>query len=717
MKQILQKLNDGSTLIATLPKPVALPGTVIVETRRTLVSAGTERMLVEFGKASLIEKARKNPERVRQVLQKARTDGVATTVAAVRSKLAEPVPLGYCNAGVVVAVGDGVTRFTVGDRVASNGSHAELVRVPVNLCAKVPDNVTDDAAAFTVLASIGLQGLRLAAPTLGETFVVSGLGLIGLLTVQLLKANGCKVIGIDPDPGRCALAESFGAQTVCLSQGVDPVAHVLAATAGVGVDGVLISAATTSNEPIEQAAKMSRKRGRIILVGVVGLSLDRTLFYEKELTFQVSCSYGPGRYDTEYEAKGKDYPIGFVRWTEQRNFEAVLQLLSQGDLDPLPLVTHRFPLEHATLAYDQVSTSGALGILLEYQPSPSDGPKWDRTVPLTTIAETGTRESGTPVAGFLGYGNYASRMLAPAFKAAGIVLDTVVTTGGPLAVTSGKAAGFRQASTDIGEILQNPSINILAVATRHSSHSDAVVRGLEAGKAVFVEKPLAIDSSQVESVKKAYGRAVESGEVPLLMVGFNRRFSPYVHPIKSWLDKRSEPASLILLMNAGAIPADHWTQDPAVGGGRIIGEACHLVDLARHLIGHRIVDVYAASMGRDSGTVLTSDKVHITLAFEDGSTAVVHYLANGAASFPKERVEVFCGGGIASIENFIALKSFNAVGVRSKRGWRQDKGQLACAKAFAQAVSSDRVSPIPFDELIEVAEVCIEAAAQIAKAG
>lgn len=716
MKQLLQSLSNGETLVATLPNPAVLPGTILIESRRSLVSAGTERMLVEFGKASLIEKARKNPERVKQVLQKARTDGVATTLAAVRSKLAEPIPLGYCNAGVVVAVGKGVTGFAVGDRVASNGSHAELVRVPVHLCAKIPDNVTDDAAAFTVLASIGLQGLRLAAPTLGETFVVSGLGLIGLVTVQLLKANGCRVIGIDPDPRRCALAETFGAQTICLGEGVDPVAHALNVTKGVGVDGVLITASTNSNEPIEQAAKMSRKRGRIVLVGVVGLSLDRALFYEKELTFQVSCSYGPGRYDPEYEAKGRDYPIGFVRWTEQRNFEAILQLISQGELNPLPLVTHRFLLSQAASAYNPVGTSGALGILLEYEPSPSDDPKWDRTVPLTSapITDTGAREAGKPVAGFLGYGNYASRMLVPAFKAANILLDTVVTTGGPLASISGKTAGFRQASTDITEILENPSINVLAVVTRHSNHAEAVVKGLEAKKAVFVEKPLAIDSKQLDTVRKAYIGEAESGGTPFLMVGFNRRFSPFVHPVRSWLEKRSEPASLILLMNAGAIPADHWTQDPAVGGGRIIGEACHLIDLARYLIGYRIVDVHAVSMGKEGGTIITSDKVHITLTFEDGSTAVVHYLANGSTSFPKERIEVFCGGGTVSIENFIALKSFNAAGVRSRRGWRQDKGQIACAKAFAEAVASGGMSPIPFEELMEVAEVCIEAADQVA---
>lgn len=716
MKQILQSLSDGNTLIAMVPKPAVLPGTLLIETRRTLVSAGTERMLVEFGKASLIEKARKNPDRVKQVLQKARTDGVAATVDAVRSKLSQPIPLGYCNVGVVAAVGAGVTGFAVGDRVASNGSHAELVRVPVNLCAKIPDAVDDDSAAFTVLAAIGLQGLRLANPTLGETFSVIGLGLIGLATVQLLRANGCAVIGIDPDPERCALAERLGAQTVCLGEGVDPVAHVLAATHGVGADGVLITASTASNEPIEQAAKMSRKRGRIVLVGVVGLSLDRSLFYEKELTFQVSCSYGPGRYDPNYEEKGRDYPVGFVRWTEQRNFEAVLQLMATRSFDPSRLVTHRFAFEEAEAAYSQISGAGTLGVLLEYEPSATDSPKWDRTVSLTSEAQA-TRSGGAPVAGFLGYGNYASRVLVPAFKAADITLDAVVTTGGPLAATVGKDAGFLRASTDIETILNDASINILAVATRHQDHAVNVVKGLEANKAVFVEKPLAITIEELEMVRQAYAKALASGTSPHLMVGFNRRFSPHTRTLKTWLDRRSEPASLILLMNAGAIPLDHWTQDLKVGGGRIIGEACHLVDLARFLVGYRIVDVHATAMSAASGAAVVSDKAHITLAFEDGSTAVVHYLANGAASFPKERVEAFCGGGIVTIDNFIGVKGYNAPGVRNRRGWKQDKGQTACVKAFAEAVSAGRPSPIPFEELIEVAEACIQATNQITSAG
>lgn len=712
MRQLLQGLGDGETVIETIPAPAVLPGTLLIETHTTLVSAGTERMLVEFGKASLIAKVRKNPDKVREVIAKSKTDGLLTTIDAVRSKLDQRIPLGYCNSGVVIAVGSGVSGFAEGDRVASNGSHAEIVRVPANLCAKIPDGVSDEAASFTVLSAIGLQGLRLIKPTLGETIVVVGLGLIGLVTVQLLRANGCRVIGIDPNAARCRLAESFGATTIVVSEGNDPVGQVLAMTGGTGADGVIIAASTASNGPIEQAAQMSRKRGRIVLIGVVGLNLSRDMFYAKELTFQVSCSYGPGRYDPDYETHGHDYPIGFVRWTEQRNFEAILGLLDSGGLDPLPLVTHRFGLDQARDAYAAIGGSGALGVLLKYGQAGAPD-KQSRTIALSSpVAEAAV---GKPVAGFLGFGNYASRVLAPAFKAAGITLDTVISTGGPQAVSVGRGLGFRQASTDPAALFDNPTINALAVATRHSNHAESTVRGLEAGKAVFVEKPLAITQDQLDRVKAAYATRQASGTSPMLMVGFNRRFSPHTQAVKQWLDRRSEPASLILLMNAGKIPPDHWTQDPEIGGGRLIGEACHMVDLARFLVGSPMVSVQATALGATGPGAIVSDKVHIVLSFADGSNAVVHYLANGAASYPKERVEVFCGGGIAVIDNFISVRGYNAAGLKSRRAWRQDKGQVAAATAFANAVATGSGSPIGYDEIIEVAQACIDANAQIAR--
>src|SRR5882672_6803047 len=473
MLQLLQNLGTGETLVADVPAPQSARGALLIATTHSVVSAGTERMLVDFGRASFIDKARQQPEKVRQVLDKVRTDGLFATLDAVRSKLDLPLALGYCNAGVVLEVGAGVDGFAIGDRVVSNGPHAEIVRVPKNLCARIPDGVANEAAAFTVLGAIALQGLRLAAPTLGECFVVTGLGLIGLMAVQLLRAQGCRVLGIDLDPAKLALAARFGAETCDLSRGEDAVARGLAFSAGRGVDGVIVAASTQSNEPIAQAARMSRKRGRIILVGVTGLALNRADFYEKELTFQVSCSYGPGRYDAAYEQQGNDYPPGFVRWTEQRNFEAVLALLAQGRLDAASLVSHRFAVRDATRAYDAlVKERSALGIVLEYPGLPvanaATGPAPARRVALATpVSPT----AGAVVA-VIGAGNYGSRVLIPALKAAGARLDTIVSSTGVTAVHHGRKAGFAQASTDAeADVMRNERINAVVIATRHDTHA------------------------------------------------------------------------------------------------------------------------------------------------------------------------------------------------------------------------------------------------------
>ncbi len=420
MKQVLQNLKNGSTEIAEVPAPRAGRGQLLMRTTRTLVSAGTERMMVNFGKAGLIDKARQQPDKVRMVLDKIRTDGLMPTIAAVRNKLDQPLAMGYCNVGEVVEVGAGVTGYAVGDRVASNGKHAELVAVPVNLCAKVPDAVPDDAAAFTVLGAIALQGIRLAQPTLGETVVVTGLGLIGLVTVQLLRAHGCRVLGLDFDADKLALARRFGAEVVDLKSGADPVAAALEYSRGRGVDAVIVTASTKSNEPMHQAAQMCRKRGRIVLVGVTGLELSRADFFEKELSFQVSCSYGPGRYDPNYEDKGQDYPVGFVRWTEQRNFEAVLDMLAEGRLDVAPLVSHRFGVAEAERAYAVVGGSEpSLGIVLGFAEPGSEAAAPVRTVALVpTAAATIAKVDGTPSVSVIGAGNYAGAVLIPAFKAA-----------------------------------------------------------------------------------------------------------------------------------------------------------------------------------------------------------------------------------------------------------------------------------------------------------
>lgn len=705
MRQIVQHMGTGQTELLDAPAPSVQAGALLIQSTCSLISAGTERMLVGFGKAGWLEKARQQPDKVKMVLEKVKTDGLMTTFDAVQSKLAQPLPLGYCNVGMVFEVGAGIESFKVGDRVVSNGPHADLVKVPKNLCARIPDEVDDESASFVVVSTIGLQGIRLAQPSLGESFVVTGVGLIGLLTVQLLRAHGCRVLAIDFDESKLKLAREFGAFTCNPGKGEDPVATGIAFSRGQGVDGVIIAASTKSNDPVTQAARMCRKRGRIVLVGVTGLELNRADFYEKELSFQVSCSYGPGRYDSAYEEKGQDYPLGFVRWTEQRNFEAVLDMLANGLLDVKPLITHRFAFEDATKAYEVLTEDkSGLGILLQYtSPLPM---RAVRSVMLTSEAKF---EEQRPVLGFVGAGNYASRMLIPAFKAAGAQFHTIVTAGGINGVIHGEKAGFAEASTDVAAMLANAAINTVAIVTRHDSHAHFVIQALKAGKNVFIEKPLAIHQNELAEVKAAYAEAHLAGQGPQLMVGFNRRFSPQVQKMKALLEALKEPKSFIMTMNAGAIPANHWTQDNAVGGGRIIGEACHFIDLMRFLAGSPVVSIQARRMGDSLGVPVTEDKASITLGFEDGSFGTILYLANGAASFPKERVEVFAAGRVLQLDNFRRLKGYGWPGFSKLNLWKQDKGQNACAAAFLHAVEKGAAA-IPPEEIFEVARLTIEVA-------
>jgi len=699
-------MANGGTIVAEAPTPAAGGEHLLVSTAISLISAGTERMLVGFGKASYLDKARQQPEKVQMVLEKIRTDGLATTIEAVRSKLAQPLPLGYCNVGTVA--GSGAHGFKAGDRVVSNGPHADVVKVSKNLSARIPDAVDDESASFAVVASIGLQGIRLAQPTLGEAFVVTGAGLIGLLTVQLLRAHGCRVLAVDFDESKLALARKFGASTCNPGAGEDPVAAGLAFSRGHGVDGVVITASTKSSDPVTQAARMSRKRGRIVLVGVTGLELNRADFYEKELSFQVSCSYGPGRYDAAYEERGQDYPFGFVRWTEQRNFEAVLDMMASGQLDVKPLITHRFDFEDATMAYDSLTQDkSALGILLRYS-SPVEQ-RMVRRVALNPAADFNGQK---PVLGFIGAGNYASRMLIPAFKAAGAQFHTIVTSGGINGVIHGEKAGFAEASTDVEAMLASSVINTVAIVTRHDTHARFVSQALRSGKHVFVEKPLAIDRAGLDEVRIAYEEAQQAGHRPQLMVGFNRRFSPQVQKMKALLNAVKAPKSFIMTMNAGAIPANHWTQNDAVGGGRIIGEACHFVDLMRFLAGSPVISVQARRMGDAPGEAIAEDKASITLGFEDGSFGTIMYLSNGAASFPKERVEVFASGRVLQLDNFRKLKGFGWPGFGKLNLWKQDKGQNACAAAFLQAVQSGTPAIAP-DEIFEVARITLDVADQL----
>ncbi len=691
-------------MIVDAPSPSVTAGSLLIESCVSLISPGTERMLVEFGKAGLVAKARQQPDKVRQVLDKARTDGVAATLDAVRSKLAAPLPLGYCNVGRVLEVGEGVQGIRVGDRVVSNGPHADIVHVPRNLCARIPDSVGDEAAAFTVVASIGLQGIRLAGPTLGEFFVVTGCGLIGLLTVQLLVAQGCQVLAIDYDGNKLALARQFGAEICDLSAGQDPVATGMAFSRGRGVDGVIITASTRSSDPVAQAAQMSRVRGRIILVGVTGLELKRADFYEKELTFQVSCSYGPGRYDPQYEERGQDYPFGHVRWTEQRNFEAVLDMLRAERLDVRPLLSARYAFEDAAQAYaDLTQDASGLGLLLQYS-----SPREHRVVSKIELSGASRYRRDSPVLGVVGAGNYASRILIPAFKAAGAQLHTLVTAGGVSGAVHGEKAGFQFASTQLEDVVRNDEINTVVIATRHDSHAELVARALDAGKHVFVEKPLCIDQTGLDSVRRSYAQARSEGACQL-MVGFNRRFAPHVQKMKQLLDGVSEPKSFIATVNAGAIPATHWTQDRSVGGGRIIGEACHFIDLLRYLAGAPIVRMQASCMGQVEAVPVADDKASITMVFGDGSLGTIHYFANGCGGFPKERIEAFAAGRILQLDNFKSLRGYGWKGFRQQKGWRQDKGQEAGVRAFLDALRSGDPA-ISADEIFEVSEMTLRAA-------
>jgi predicted dehydrogenase/threonine dehydrogenase-like Zn-dependent dehydrogenase len=658
-------------------------------------------MLVEFGRGNFIEKVRKQPDKVRQVLDKVRTDGFSATWDAVKSKLDEPVALGYCQAGVVVESGEGALDFPIGTRVVTNGPHAEFVNVPRTLAARIPDSVPFEDAAFAPLAAIALQGIRLASLTLGETVVVYGLGLIGMLSVQIARAAGCHVIGVDADQARLELARSLGAECVNAAD-QDVAASITALTSGVGADAVLLTLASDSNEPVSIAAQASRKRGRLVLVGVTGLNLRRDDLYKKELSFAVSCSYGPGRYDSKYEDAGVDYPLAFVRWTEQRNFEAVLRLMEQGALTPSRLVTHRVPFESARAAYDLLlSDRTALGIVLNYQSAATPAPSREASpAPVSTRRGVTAR----PTIGAIGAGSFGARFILPAFRNTGATLDTIVAPQGTSAALAASRLGFRHASSNVDEVLGNPSIDTVAILTRHDSHADLVCQALAHGKNVFVEKPLCLtleEADRIESqLRVCQGR---------LLVGFNRRFAPLSRALRAQLDDRAAPKSVVITVNAGALPPEHWAKDIALAGGRLLGEGCHFIDLARFLAGAAITDMSIATARTREGTPI-EDVSHVSLSFADGSHALVHYLANGSPKFPKERVEVFCGGSIWQIDNWRRLRVFGrGREVRGRWFAPPQKGHAEEIAAFVKAIRDDSAAPIPPVELLEVSRWAIRA--------
>ena len=630
------------------------------------------------------------------VLDKISTDGFKPTLDAVFNKLDQPLPLGYCNVGTVCELGNSVTNFFKGDRVVSNGNHAEVVSVPVNLCAKVPTSVSDEEASFTVIGAVALQGIRLVKPTLGESVVVIGLGLVGLMTVQILKANGCRVLGLDFDQDKLSLAKKFGAEVVDLDKN-DALLKSNIFSRGRGADAVIITASTKSNEPVHQAAQMCRKRGRIVLVGNTGLKLSREDFFKKELTFQVSASYGPGRYDKNYEDKGQDYPIGFVRWTEQRNFEAVLDMMETGALDVRPLISHKFDIIEAKKAYELISESySALGILLTYPGVEIN--EASRKILLHNDENLNKNKTDKKVSvSFLGSGNYAISKLIPAFKFAGADLRSVVSNKGISSLHAGRKYGFAENTTDSDRLFKDDKTEAIVIATRHNNHAKFVVKSLKANKHVFVEKPLCLTLEELVEIEKNYSPS------NVLMVGFNRRFAPQVQKMKMLLNDVIGPKAIVMTINSSSISSDHWTQDLEVGGGRIIGEACHFIDLLRFLVGKTITDHQIQYM--DS---LTKDTANIQLSFEDGSIGTIHYYANGSKSFPKERLEVFAQGGVLQLDNYRKLIGFGWPRFKKMNLWQQDKGQKACVKAFIDAISKGSKFPIPIEEIFEVSRISIE---------
>jgi predicted dehydrogenase len=710
MRQIISNFKTGMTVLDEVPAPSLERGHLLIATRRTLVSQGTEKMLVQFGKASLFQKARSQPAKVRQVLSKIRADGLIPTVESVFRKLDEPLPLGYCNAGSVIGVGEGVEGFAVGDRVASNGPHAEIVSVPQNLTAKIPENVSDDAAAFTVLGAIGLQGIRLGKPELGETFVVVGLGLIGQVTAQLLQAHGCRVIGFDFDPDKVKVAKSFGISAVTAGGEIDVVKHVQAATGGAGCDAVIITASTSSHDVIAQAAHMSRKRGRIVLVGVVGLNINRADFYEKELSFQVSCSYGPGRYETAYEDKGLDYPLGLVRWTENRNFQAVLEAMARGALKVESLISRRVPLLNFGEIYDNMD-AGGLASLLVYEGAVAAPFRADADMGRVKVFASGPAAGGSPttltlnsrqflngdgVLAVIGAGNFTKMTALPALATIKAPVKVIVSSGGVTGTALARKYGVPHSSTDYAAVLADHHIRGVIITTRHNLHAEQTIAAVKAGKHVLVEKPLCLNLAELREIEAAVAAA--NGETaakaggPWVSVGFNRRFSPHVIQMKSLFGSASAPVALVATMNAGAIPLNHWVHDPEVGGGRLVGEACHFVDLAIHLTGSLIVEVGAAALAG------TTDSASILLRHANGSTSVVNYLTNGNSSVSKERVEIHSEGRSLLLDNFRELTGF---GFRtfSTLKTKQDKGHGQQFGLFAERVKMNGPALIPWNEI------------------
>ena len=689
MKQVLQNRKTGRPFVGEVPVPALQKGRVLVRTVASLISAGTERAAVELVSKGLVQEARQRPDLVKAVVAKVKNEGLLNTFASVRDKMAASQALGYSASGIVAAVGEDVSEFQVGDRVACAGvgyaSHAEVLSVPKNLCVHLPGGVSFESGAYGTLGAIALQGVRLAEPTLGESVVVIGLGLVGQLTVQLLKANGCRVFGLDLDQTRVALALELGADKASVSSEMSA-KEIDVWTRGHGADAVLITAATDSNEPVELAARVSRLKGRVIVVGMTGMNIPRAPFFSRELKLVISMSYGPGRYDPEYEERGHDYPLPYVRWTEKRNIESFLELIGDGRINVERLTTHRFPIAEADRAYQLISgelREPNLGVVLNYDPEA----EVIRKVPLGAATPVGKQSI---VLGVIGAGGYVPAMLLPHFKSEGVEFRSIATASGISAHDVGKRFGFAYAVSSAEEVLDDANVNLIVIGTRHDLHAELARKALERNKHVFVEKPLALNDEQLDAVLDAAGSSTGR-----LMVGFNRRFSPLAQRAKEFFNDRDTPLSMLYRVNAGRIPKEHWTQNAEEGGGRIVGEVCHFIDLMQFLTDAPPVSVFAESISAKSSKIVDADSVFITLRFADGSNGAVAYLSEGDKGLAKERLEIFGAGRVFVLDDFRRATLYKDGREEQVALKAQDKGQ----QAQVREICKSSVAPISLDEL------------------
>ena len=724
MKQVTQHMKSGEIRVQSVPAPALKPGYILVRTRYSLISAGTERASVSSRKSSLVRRARKQPDLVLKVLDQVRQYGVLQTIRRVRGVLDSYTAMGYSVAGEVVATGSEGGELKPGDRVACMGAgsanHAEYVLVPKNLCAKVPPTVPLDHACFTTVGAIALQGVRQAEPTVGETVVVIGLGLLGLITVEILKASGCRVIGLDLDPAAVRKAREIGADVAVHRSESDPLNIVRSFTQGVGADAVIITAATASSDPVRLAGDLSREKGRVVIVGDVGMDVPRASFYRKELELRLSRSTGPGRYDPDFEEKGGAYPLGYVRWTETRNMQEFLRLIAEEKIDLAPLKTHEFPVSEAKKAFTVImgksSERRPIGVVLKYDAGGGDDARVSVLNPMRLAKES-------PIAlavGFVGAGAFAQSSLLPHISRFPRVRMVGVSTGNGLnAVNVGRQFGFGLATTDSREIFEHSEIGTVFIATRHNLHAPGVISALRAGKHVFVEKPLAVTPDELVEVIRAYSAArdhhgsarasaQDNGSLQqgsILMVGFNRRFAPHALQLKRFLADAQGPLMMQYRVNAGYLPRTHWTQDPKEGGGRIIGEVCHFVDFFQFLTGAEPVKVFAEPIVPGPTSLPDDDSLAITLKFADGSVGVITYVANGDPLMPKERLEVMSTGRSAVLDNFQILTLFQQGKRRVFKLASVDKGHRSEVTSFLNAVSEGGVSPIPFETLVATSRV------------